>query len=168
MSETQAVIADSPIVKGTTIVHKSFTPHTPELTREHVADLIERIGAIPALRGGALPDLLFAAETLTDGGIPLVEVSMLEPGALDVIARLKRRSDKLLVGAGSVFNVEMARRCLEAGAKFLVSDICLPQIVELAARENAVVILGALTPTEVMAAWSAGADFVKVTPCGAN
>lgn len=168
MSETQTVIADAPISNQAAIAGTFPPARSPEPTRKDVAELIEKIGVVPALRGGAVPDLLFAADALAEGGIPLVEVSMSEPGALDVIARLKRRSDKILVCAGSVFNVEMARRCLEAGVKVLVSDICIPQVIEAAARENAAVILGALTPTEVMAAWSAGADFVKVTPCGAN
>jgi 2-dehydro-3-deoxyphosphogluconate aldolase/(4S)-4-hydroxy-2-oxoglutarate aldolase len=168
MSETQIMIADSPISNSAMVVGISHTSRTAELTREAVVEVIEKIGVIPALRRGAVPDLLFAAETLAEGGIPVIEVSMSEPGAVDLIARLNRRSDKILVGAGSVFNAEMARRSLDAGAKFLVSDICAPEIVELAARESAAVILGALTPTEVMAAWSAGADFVKVTPCGAN
>ncbi len=167
MSETQTMIADTPISNRASIVD-TFHATRADLTRKEVVQLIETIGILPALRVRAMADVLFAVESLVEGGLPLVEISMSEPGALDVIAHLKRCSDGVVVGAGSVFTVETARRCIEAGAQFLVSDIFVPQMMELAAQENVAIIPGALTPTEVMAAWSAGADFVKVTPCGAT
>jgi 2-dehydro-3-deoxyphosphogluconate aldolase/(4S)-4-hydroxy-2-oxoglutarate aldolase len=84
-----------------------------------------------------------------------------------VISELARNNPDLLVGAGTVLNLESAQRCLDAGAKFLTSPGLKLEIVEFAIKHNVVVIPGALTPTEIVAAWDAGADFVKVFPCAA-
>jgi 2-dehydro-3-deoxyphosphogluconate aldolase/(4S)-4-hydroxy-2-oxoglutarate aldolase len=168
MSEMTATIADTPALNRAAAINSFSAPRTSEVTRQEVVQLIERIGVIPALRNWAAPDASFIAETLAEGGIPVIEVSTTDPGALELIARLQRHANGIVIGAGNVFTTEMAGRCLEAGAKFLASDLCLPQIVEFATRENVAVIPGALTPTEVMTAWSAGADFVKVTPCGTS
>jgi 2-dehydro-3-deoxyphosphogluconate aldolase/(4S)-4-hydroxy-2-oxoglutarate aldolase len=137
------------------------------LTRQDVCAFIEKIGIIPAVRVESAEDALFAAEALAQVGIPIVEISMNEPGAIDVISQLARHSSRMIVGAGSIFNADTASRCLDAGAKFLTSDVFVPGVVELAAKEKIAVIPAALTPTEVIAAWNAGADFVKVTPCDA-
>src|SRR5258705_2143701 len=92
---------------------------------------------------------------------------MTVPGAVDVIRELtKGRPSDLLVGAGTVLNAEAARRCIDAGAQFLVSPGLNLQTVELAVREGKLMMAGALTPTEVITAWEAGSDFVKVFPCG--
>lgn len=108
-----------------------------------------------------------AAGAVCEGGIPIVEITMTVPGAVDVILELtKSASSTVLVGAGTVLNAEAARRCLDAGAQFLVSPGLNVPMVELAKKEGRVVMAGALTPTEIMAAWEAGADFVKVFPCG--
>ncbi len=108
-----------------------------------------------------------AAEAVRKGGISIVEITMTVPGAVEVIRELAKESGKeILVGAGTVLNAEMARRCLDAGAEFLVSPGFNHGMVELAVREGKLVMAGALTPTEVITAWEAGADFVKVFPCG--
>ena len=108
-----------------------------------------------------------AAEAVCKGGISIVEITMTVPGAVDVIRELAKGSGKeILIGAGTVLNAEMARRCLDAGAEFLVSPGFNHDMVELAVREGKLVMAGALTPTEVITAWEAGADFVKVFPCG--
>lgn len=108
-----------------------------------------------------------AAEAVCRGGISIVEITMTVPGAVEVIRELAKESGKeILVGAGTVLNAEMARQCLDAGAEFLVSPGFNRGMVELAAREGKLVMAGALTPTEVITAWEAGADFVKVFPCG--
>src|SRR5258707_3471539 len=92
---------------------------------------------------------------------------MTVPGAVDVIRELtKDRPSDLLVGAGTALNAEAARRCIDAGAQFLVSPGLNLQTVELAVREGKLMMAGALTPTEVITAWDAGADFVKIFPCG--
>src|SRR5207248_1712795 len=108
-----------------------------------------------------------AADAVCQGGIPIVEITMTVPGALEVIRELaKNNSSDVLVGAGTVLNREAARRCLDAGAQFLVSPGLNLQTVEFAVREEKLMMAGALTPTEVITAWEAGADFVKVFPCG--
>jgi len=108
-----------------------------------------------------------AAEAVCEGGISIVEITMTVPGAVEVIRELaKSAGTEILVGAGTVLNAEMARRCVEAGAEFLVSPGFHRGMVEFAVREGKLVMAGALTPTEVITAWEAGADFVKVFPCG--
>jgi 2-dehydro-3-deoxyphosphogluconate aldolase/(4S)-4-hydroxy-2-oxoglutarate aldolase len=135
------------------------------MNREEVRARIEEVGIIPAIRVSSPEDALFAAESVASGGIPIVEITMTVPGAIDVIAHLVRHAPELIVGAGTVWDTETARRCLEAGAKFLTSTGLDLKTVEFADRENIVIFPGALTPTEVMMAWKSGVDFVKVFPC---
>jgi 2-dehydro-3-deoxyphosphogluconate aldolase/(4S)-4-hydroxy-2-oxoglutarate aldolase len=138
------------------------------MTREEVRARIEEIGIIPAVRLYSAEDALFAAEAVLEGAIPIVEVTMTIPGAIDVIRTLTRQHPDLLVGAGTLFHVETARRCLDAGAAFLTTPGLDFEIVNFAIGRGVVVLPGALTPTEIMAAWKAGSDFVKVFPCAAN
>ena len=126
---------------------------------------MQEIGIIPAIRVSSPEDALFAAEAVASGGIPIVELTMTVPGAIEVIAHLVRNGPELIVGAGTVWDMETARRCLDAGAKFLTSTGLDLKTVEFADREKVVIFPGALTPTEVMMAWKAGVDFVKVFPC---
>jgi 2-dehydro-3-deoxyphosphogluconate aldolase/(4S)-4-hydroxy-2-oxoglutarate aldolase len=135
------------------------------MNREDVRRRIEQIGIIPAIRVSSPEDALFAAEAVASGGIPIVELTMTVPGAIDVISHLVRNGPELIVGAGTVWDTETARRCLGAGAAFLTSTGLDLETVEFAVHENVVMIPGALTPTEVMMAWKAGVDFVKVFPC---
>ena len=108
-----------------------------------------------------------AAEAVCEGGISIVEITMTVPGAVEVIRELtKSAGTGILVGAGTVLNAEMARSCVGAGAEFLVSPGFDRGMVEFAGREGKLVMAGALTPTEVITAWEAGADFVKIFPCG--
>jgi 2-dehydro-3-deoxyphosphogluconate aldolase / (4S)-4-hydroxy-2-oxoglutarate aldolase len=137
------------------------------LTREQVRVRIEEIGVIPAIRAAVSEDALFAAETIAGAGIPVVEISMTVPGAMSVISHMAKRAPEVIVGAGSILNADTAHRCLDQGAKFLASDGLVLDVVEFAAKESVVVIPGALTPTEIIAAWNAGSDFVKVFPCDA-
>jgi 2-dehydro-3-deoxyphosphogluconate aldolase / (4S)-4-hydroxy-2-oxoglutarate aldolase len=135
------------------------------MNREEVRSRIEEIGIIPAIRVSSPEDALFAAEAVASGGIPIVELTMTVPGAIEVISHLVRNGPELIVGAGTVWDAETARRCLDAGATFLTSTGLDLKTVEFAVHENVVMIPGALTPTEVMMAWKAGVDFVKVFPC---
>jgi 2-dehydro-3-deoxyphosphogluconate aldolase / (4S)-4-hydroxy-2-oxoglutarate aldolase len=135
------------------------------MTREQIRARIEEVGIIPAIRVSSAEDALFAGDAVCTHGIPIVEVTMTVPGALDVIAELARQNPDLIAGAGSVFRVETARRCVEAGAKFLTSTGFNLDVVRFAVGKDIVVFPGALTPTEVMAAWEAGPDFVKIFPC---
>jgi 2-dehydro-3-deoxyphosphogluconate aldolase/(4S)-4-hydroxy-2-oxoglutarate aldolase len=136
-------------------------------TREQVCAQLERVGIIPAVRVESVAHALFAADALGQGGVPVIEISVDSLAAIDVISHLVQRSPETIVGAGSIFDKDTASRCLGAGAKFLTSDVFVPEFVELAAKEKVAVIPGALTPTEIIAAWNAGADFVKITPCDA-
>jgi len=137
------------------------------MTRQQVRERIEEIGIIPAIRVASPADAIFAAETVARSGIPIVEVTMTIPGAVDVIAELSRNNPEVIAGAGTVLDLETAQRCRDAGAKFLTSTGLDLEIVEFAAKHDLVVFPGALTPTEVMAAWKAGPDFVKIYPCSA-
>ena len=135
------------------------------MTKQEVRGRIEEIGIIPAIRVSSAEDALFAAEAVASGGIPIVEVTITVPGALDVIRHLAEHSPDVIAGAGTVLDAAWARRCVDAGAQFLTSPGFETKIVEFAAHENVVVFPGALTPTEVMAAAKAGADFIKIFPC---
>jgi 2-dehydro-3-deoxyphosphogluconate aldolase/(4S)-4-hydroxy-2-oxoglutarate aldolase len=135
------------------------------MTKDQIRNRIEEIGIIPAIRVSSAEDALFAGEAVCSSGIPIVEVTMTVPGALDVISELVRFSSELVVGAGTLSGVEMANRCLDAGAMFLTSPGLDLEIVEFALKKKVVVFPGAMTPSEIMAAWKAGADFVKVFPC---
>jgi len=135
------------------------------LKKETVRGYIEDIGVIPAVRVSSAEDALFATEAVSRGGIPIVEVELTVPGAIKVISYLVKNAPDMVVGAGSVLNAESARACLDAGASFLTSDGLDLGLVEFAVKQEVVVFPGVLTPTELMIAWKAGCDFVKVVPC---
>ena len=135
------------------------------MTKIQVQARIEEIGVIPAVRLSSAEEALFAAEAVCSAGIPIVEVTMTVPGALDVIADLIKSSPHLIVGAGTVFDSDTARRCLDAGVTFLTSTGLDLDIVELAEREQVLVFPGVMTPTEVHTAIKAGCQLVKVFPC---
>jgi len=135
------------------------------MSRERVRSRIEQVGIIPAIRFSSTEDAWFAVEAIAETGIPIVEVTMTIPGAVEMIRELVKKDPELIVGAGTVDDVECARRCLDAGAQFLTSPGMDNQVVEFAVKQEVVVFPGAMTPSEVMAAWKAGADFVKVFPC---
>jgi 2-dehydro-3-deoxyphosphogluconate aldolase/(4S)-4-hydroxy-2-oxoglutarate aldolase len=140
-------------------------PAAATLTKREISACIEDTGVIPAVSEASTEDALFVAEALVEAGIPIVEISMNDPDAIDVISHLVKHAPTMIVGAGSIRNVDTARKCVDAGAKFLATDGMISGIVEFAAKENLVAIPGALTLTEVISLWDAGADFVKVVPC---
>ena len=135
------------------------------MNKETIRARIEEIGIIPAIRLSSANDALFAVKAVADCGIPIAEITMTVPGAIELIAELRRDRPELIVGAGTVVDTETARRCLDAGAMFLSSPGLGLQVVEFAVKQNVVVLAGALTPSEIMTAWQAGADMVKVFPC---
>jgi 2-dehydro-3-deoxyphosphogluconate aldolase/(4S)-4-hydroxy-2-oxoglutarate aldolase len=136
------------------------------MTKEEIRARIAEIGIVPAVRLYSKEDALFAAETIVDSGIPIVEVTMTVPGALTVISELaKHYGGTLIVGAGSILDAATAQRCLDAGALFLTTPGPDLEIVDFAVKHGMVVFPGALTPGEVIAMWKAGADFVKIFPC---
>jgi 2-dehydro-3-deoxyphosphogluconate aldolase/(4S)-4-hydroxy-2-oxoglutarate aldolase len=135
------------------------------MKKQEVRARIEEIGIVPAIRLSSAADALFAVKAVANSGIPIAEVTMTVPGAIEVIAELARDWPDLIVGAGTITDTETARRCLGAGAMFLTSPGLDLQVVNFALNHDVVVFPGALTPSEIMAAWKAGADFVKVFPC---
>ena len=138
------------------------------MTKQEVAKRIVEVGIVPVVRARSAKQAMQAAEAVCSGGIPIVEITMTVPGAIDLIAQLANSiGSDVLIGAGTVLDAETGRKCLDAGAEFLVSPGFDPETVQLANREGKLVMSGALTPTEVMAAWKAGSDFVKIFPCGA-
>jgi 2-dehydro-3-deoxyphosphogluconate aldolase/(4S)-4-hydroxy-2-oxoglutarate aldolase len=140
----------------------------PEMNRSEVFQRIIEVGIIPVIRAASREDALFAAEAVFRGGIPIVEITMTVPGAIEAIRSLvKQRGAEMLIGAGTVLDAQTARQCIEAGAQFLASPGLDPDTVKLARSQGTVIFAGALTPTEVIAAWKAGTDFVKVFPCNA-
>jgi 2-dehydro-3-deoxyphosphogluconate aldolase/(4S)-4-hydroxy-2-oxoglutarate aldolase len=137
------------------------------MTKETIRAHIEEVGIIPSVRLSSTEDAMFAAEAVCSSGIPIVEVTMTVPGAVKIIHSLSSGSPDLIAGAGSVPDVETARRCLDAGARFLTTTGLDLEIVDFALKKNVVVFPGACTPTEITTAWKAGSDFVKIFPCSA-
>ena len=137
------------------------------MTKEEVRKKITDVGIVPVVRAASGKQALLAAEAVAAGGIPIVEVTMTVPGAIEVIAELAKTSgQQILIGAGTVLDAETAQRCFDAGAQFLVSPGFDLATVQLANRAGKLIMAGALTPTEVITAWKAGSDFVKIFPCG--
>jgi 2-dehydro-3-deoxyphosphogluconate aldolase/(4S)-4-hydroxy-2-oxoglutarate aldolase len=137
------------------------------MNKQQVRDQILEIGIVPVVRAASAAEARLAAQAVCDGGIPIVEITMTVPGAVEVIRELRKSApSSVLIGAGTVLDAEAARRCLDAGAQFLVSPGLNVPTIELAARSGILMLAGALTPTEVITAWNAGSDLVKVFPCG--
>jgi 2-dehydro-3-deoxyphosphogluconate aldolase/(4S)-4-hydroxy-2-oxoglutarate aldolase len=134
------------------------------MKREEVRARIEEIGIFPGIRVNNADQALYAAETIYDAGIPIAEITMTVPGGIDVIRKLAKNFPDMVVGAGTVLDRETAIRCMDAGARFVTSTGLVPEVVEVTLQRGVAAIPGALTPTEVIAAWKAGADFVKIFP----
>ena len=129
---------------------------------------IRATGIIPVIRAPSAEDALAAVEAMRAGGIDVVELTMTVPSAIAVIEQVvKRHGDTIVVGAGTVLDAETARACIAAGAMFVVSPIVDASTIAACRTCGVPVMPGALTPTEVVSAWRAGADLVKVFPCGA-
>jgi 2-dehydro-3-deoxyphosphogluconate aldolase/(4S)-4-hydroxy-2-oxoglutarate aldolase len=135
------------------------------VNKEAIRNRIAEFGIVPAIRLASPEDALFAVDAVSASGLPIAEVTMTTPGAIQVISELARNKPNLIIGAGTIVDIEIARQCVDAGAMFLTSPGLDLQVVEFALKRNVVVFPGALTPSEVMAAWKAGSDFVKVFPC---
>ena len=129
---------------------------------------MRELGLVPVLRATSAEEAMTLAGAILAGGIDILEVTMTVPGAIRVIEQLAdHHGDKLLLGAGTVLDAETARNCLLAGAQFIVSPALDLRTIELCRRYSVPVMPGALTPTEILTAWQAGADVVKVFPCSA-
>src|SRR5260221_1172319 len=137
------------------------------MTRDETRKRIIEIGVVPVVRASSAREALLAVEGVCTGGIPIVEITMTVPGAIDVIAQLSRNNSfHALIGAGTVLDAETAQRCIDAGAEFIVSPGFNAETVAFVKRAGKLMMAGALTPTEVITAWKAGSDFVKIFPCG--
>lgn len=134
-------------------------------TKQEVCARITKIGILPAVRVRSAEDALFAAREMLRNGIPVIELTTTVPGAPRVIAELAKTSPELMVGAGTVLDVDTARECVDAGAVFVTSPGLDSRIVDFTVKHNVCAIPGALTPTEVMMAQNAGADLIKIFPC---
>jgi 2-dehydro-3-deoxyphosphogluconate aldolase/(4S)-4-hydroxy-2-oxoglutarate aldolase len=169
LNETRLVVqGDSPQITELITHSTEFErPAVATQTRGEISACIEDTGVIPFVSEASPEDALFVAEALVAAGLPIIEISMNAPGAIDIISHLVKNAPTMIVGAGSIRNVDAACKCVDAGAKFLATDGAISGVVEFAAEENIVAIPGALTPTEVISLWDAGADFVKVVPCHA-
>ena len=135
------------------------------MEKHEVCAKIQEIGIVPAVRTSSREDALFAAEVVANGGIPIVEITMTVPGAIEVISHLVQNLPHVIVGAGTVLDLETARLCVDAGVRFLTCPGLDLDIVKFAAHHNLTMMAGALTPTEIVTAWKSGSDFIKVFPC---
>src|SRR6202041_2623016 len=137
------------------------------MTKQDAASRILEIGIVPVVRASSAKQALRAVEAVCAGGIPIVEITMTVPGAVEVIAQLAQSmGSEVLIGAGTVLDAGAAERCIDAGAEFIVSPGFDLETVKFANRRDKLMMAGALTPTEVITAWKAGSDFVKIFPCG--
>jgi 2-dehydro-3-deoxyphosphogluconate aldolase/(4S)-4-hydroxy-2-oxoglutarate aldolase len=137
------------------------------MNKDEVIERIRECGVLPVIRASSKEEARSVVERVTAGGVTTIEVTMTVPGAVELIAELGREHTDLLVGGGSVLDPETARECISAGAKFIVSPTTNFDTIEYCNEVETVVMPGALTPTEIVNAWDAGADIVKVFPAGA-
>ena len=138
------------------------------MSRVEVVKHIKDIGVIPVVRATSADEAMRAIDAIREGGISVLEITMTVPGAIGVIEQVSARYGKdALVGAGTVLDPEIATACISVGAQFVVSPALNLETIACCQRHDVVVMPGALTPTEVVQAWTAGADFVKVFPAGA-
>lgn len=135
------------------------------MKREEARARIEEIGIIPAVRASTSECAHYAAGAMYRAGIPIAEIRMTTPGAIDVIADVAKSYPDMIVGGGTVLDKETARRCVDAGASFLTSPGLVMEVVEFALKSEVVVFPGVLTASEVIMAWKAGSDLVKIFPC---
>jgi len=137
------------------------------MTKEQILSAITEIGIVPVVRTSSAESAIKAIDAICRGGIRAAEITMTVPGALRALEKVADQfGDKLVLGAGTVLDTETARACMLAGAEFLVAPGLKLSVIEIAKRYSKVICPGALTPTEVLAAWEAGSDIVKIFPCG--
>lgn len=142
---------------------------SPTPTRQDIVKQIETVGLVAIIRANASSGLLETCRALAAGGVTVAEITMTTPGAIAAIAAARKElGDDMLVGVGSVLNRDIANQAIEAGAQFVVSPIFKPEIIETAHAHGKPCFCGAFTPTEVLLAYEAGSDVVKVFPANHN
>ena len=137
------------------------------MRKEQIVEKLREIGLVPVLRAESEEQALGIASAIADGGVTVLEITMTVPGAIRVMSRLTKDRPDILIGAGTVLDAETARMCMLEGAQFVVSPALNLQTIEMCHRYSIPVLPGALTPTEVVTAWQAGADVIKVFPASA-
>jgi len=138
------------------------------MNKNEVLRRIKEVGVVPVVRASSAEEAMLVIDAIKAGGVSVLEITMTVPGAIKVIEQVTDRyGSEVVVGAGTVLDAETARACILAGAAFVVGPSLNRGTIELCRRYSVAVMPGALTPTEVVMAWQAGADVVKVFPCGA-
>lgn len=137
------------------------------MTKDQILSCITEIGIVPVVRTSSAEGAIKSVDAIYRGGIRAAEITMTVPGAIRALEKVADQfGDKLVLGAGTVLDPETARACMLAGAEFFVTPSLKVSTIEVAKRYSKVICPGALTPTEVVTAWEAGADIVKIFPCG--
>lgn len=134
------------------------------MNKAAVLTRLQDLGLIPVLRAESIDQAMAVAAAIAAGGVTALEVTMTVPGAIQVMRRLALERPDILVGAGTVLDPETARMCILEGAQFIVSPAINLATIDMCHRYSIAVLPGALTPTEVVTAWQAGADVVKIFP----
>jgi 2-dehydro-3-deoxyphosphogluconate aldolase/(4S)-4-hydroxy-2-oxoglutarate aldolase len=137
------------------------------MDKRQVVERVRELGLVPVIRAQSPDEATRAIEAIRAGGIDVIEITMTVPGAIPLITEVAQRFPDAIVGAGTVLDADTARACILAGARFVVSPALDLGTIECCRRYGVAVLPGALTPTEVLQAWQAGADIVKVFPAGA-
>ena len=137
------------------------------MDKSEVLKCISEVGLVPVIRAESKDGAIRVIDAIAAGGLPILEVTMTVPGALSIIEAIRKRDASAIVGAGTVLDAETARACILSGASFIVSPSLNLATIEMCRRYSVAVMPGCLTPTEVVQAWTAGADVVKIFPCGA-
>jgi 2-dehydro-3-deoxyphosphogluconate aldolase / (4S)-4-hydroxy-2-oxoglutarate aldolase len=136
------------------------------MNKEQLRSRVEEVGIVPVIRTSSAADARFAVEEVAHGGIPIIEVTMTVPGAIEVIREIVKHIPDVIIGAGTVLDAMTARECIKAGAQFIGNPaLDVPTVQLVAENPHVLMMSGALTPTEILTAWRAGADFVKIFPC---
>ncbi len=137
------------------------------MTKHQILSNLLSVGIVPVVRTATAEAAIRSIEALYEGGITTAEITMTVPGAIKALEAIAAKfGDKITLGAGTVLDPETCRICMLSGAEFFVTPALNVKTIEMARRYSKVILPGALTPTEVSAAWDAGADIVKVFPCG--
>jgi 2-dehydro-3-deoxyphosphogluconate aldolase/(4S)-4-hydroxy-2-oxoglutarate aldolase len=135
------------------------------MSKEHDLQRVLECGIVAVVRSPDSQQLVDAARALADGGVTVIEITMSVPGALDVVRQVRQAlGDRILLGAGTILDPETARAALLAGAEYIVAPTLNLDVIRLCQRYDKLVMPGAFTPTEILTAWEAGADIVKVFP----
>src|SRR6266702_3567283 len=137
------------------------------VTAREILSFITEIGIVPVVRTPSAESAIKSIEAIYRGGVRAAEITMTVPGAIKALEKLADQfGDKIVLGAGTVLDPETARISMLAGAQFFVTPALKLNTIEMVKRYSKVICPGALTPTEVVTAWEAGADIVKIFPCG--